>query len=187
MGAGEVSNNFQAGVYTIDGKKYKLTAEDLKKMSGEITKNELQALLSGKEVTIEDAVTTGKVGTRGFVKKNETRVDFSIAKATEPLVDDDGKAIKDTQEKRYNAIKAQFKAQDAELTLDQRLNEAVETEFGPLLDKHKEVVAGRDNPNINKMAYYDLVLSDEERAQVDKKTLEQNKRIAALMGQNKKN
>ena len=182
MGAGEVSNNFQAGVYTIDGKKYKLTAEDLKKMSGEITKNELQALLSGKEVTIEDAVTTGKVGTRGFVKKNETRVDFSIAKATEPLVDDDGKAIKDTQEKRYNAIKAQFKAQDAELTLDQRLNEAVETEFGPLLDKHKEVVAGRDNPNINKMAYYDLVLSDEERAQVDKKTLEQNKRIAALMG-----
>ena len=182
MGAGEVSNNFQAGIYTIDGKKYKLSAEDLKKMSGEITKNELQALLSGKEVTMEDAVATGKVGTRGFVKKNETRADFSIAKATEPLVDDDGKAIKDTQEKRYNAIKAQFKAQDANLTQDQILNEAVETEFGPLLDKHKEVVAGRANPNVNKMAYYDLVLNDEERAKVDQETKEQNKRIAALMG-----
>ena len=180
MGAGEVQ--LKAGVYTIEGKKYKLSEEDLKKLSGEITQNELQALLNGKEVTAADNVKTGEVGTRGLVKTNENRADFSITRATEPLVDDDGKAIKDAQEQRYNEIKAKFKAQDADLTLDQKLNEAVETEFGPMLDKHKQTVAGRANPNVNKMAYYDLVLSDEERAQVDKKTLEQNKRIAALMG-----
>ncbi len=180
MGAGEVQ--LKAGVYTIEGKKYKLSEEDLKKLSGEITQNELQALLNGKEITEADNVKTGEVGTRGLVKTKENRVDFSITRATEPLVDDEGKAIKDAQEQRYNQIKAKFKAQDADLTLDQRLNEAVETEFGPMLDKHKQTVAGRANPNVNKMAYYDLVLSDEERAQVDKKTLEQNKKIAALMG-----
>ena len=60
MGAGEVSNNnLQAGVYLVNGKKYKLSEDDLKKMSGEITKNELQALLNGKEVTDADAVTVG--------------------------------------------------------------------------------------------------------------------------------
>ena len=181
MGAGEVQQ-LQAGVYTIGGQKYKLSEEDLKKLSGEITQNELQALLSGKEVTANDFVETGLVGTRGLVKTNENRADFSITKATEPLVDDDGKAIKDTQEKRYEEIKAKFKAQDADMTQDQILNEAVETEFGPMLDKHKQTVAGRANPNINKMAYYDLVLTDEERAKVDKKTMEQNKRIAELMG-----
>lgn len=171
MGAGEVSNNFQAGIYTIDGKKYKLSAEDLKKMSGEITKNELQALLNGKEVTDADAVTVG-YGSRGAAKKTgENRVQFSmdaIAKNEYPLVDDKGKANKDIQKKRYEEIKAEFAKQESVATNDQKLNEAIETSFGPQLDKLAKSVSARDE-NANKVAFYQLCFTDEEKAEVDKK------------------
>ena len=172
MGAGEVSNNnLQAGVYLVNGKKYKLSEDDLKKMSGEITKNELQALLNGKEVTDADAVTVG-YGSRGAAKKTgENRVQFSmdaIAKNEYPLVDDKGKANKDIQKKRYEEIKAEFAKQESVATNDQKLNEAIETSFGPQLDKLAKSVSARDE-NANKVAFYQLCFTDEEKAEVDRK------------------
>lgn len=138
-----------------------------------------------------------KFGNRNSTKK-EGGVEFTTTLSKDVLIDDDGKPIKENQEKRFEVVKQVFaKQMDAQLAkIDQRsdlsayerdkakesllINEALNSSLKPEVNALAEKI--KENSQItNNNTYYQLAMTQEEKNSVNTRANQIREEMKALI------
>ena len=132
-------------------------------------------------------------------KKHEGGTELSYTSTKLPLVDGEGKPIQEAQEVRFETVKTAIKSQidqqlaeidkNATLKPDEKtraketlvLNEALNTSLKPQVIALAEEIKNNP-PTENKMAYYELALTQDEKGQVDTRAGKKMSEMEALLG-----
>lgn len=137
-------------------------------------------------------------GNRNSTKK-EGGLEFSIESGKEPLVDDDGKPIKDNVEARFETVKGEFQKQmdkqladidnnpniktenarqkaKENLVINEALNSSLKPQVKELSDEIKT-----NTPTSNKNTYYQLALTQDEKNAVNTRANEIRKEMKTLL------